>query len=138
MAGALSSLDPAAIAIAAELVATAGALVIATGAGMGVDSGLPDFRGNAGSWHAYPALGARGLDFAAIASARSFEKAARLAWSFYGHRLALCRQTTPHAASPAPRAPAQSKSAVQHAGCSAPDPRRPAVQGQLHRLGASA
>lgn len=97
MAGTSSSLDPAAIAIAAELVATAGALVIATGAGMGVDSGLPDFRGDAGFWHAYPALGARGLDFTAIASARSFETAPRLAWGFYGHRLALYRRTMPHA-----------------------------------------
>ena len=41
-----------AIASAASLVAAADAIVIATGAGIGVgvDSGLPDFRGNAGFW----------------------------------------------------------------------------------------
>ena len=44
------------IAHAAELIEQADALVIAAGAGMGVDSGLPDFRGNAGFWNVYPAL----------------------------------------------------------------------------------
>lgn len=29
---------------------------ICAGAGMGVDSGLPDFRGNDGFWKAYPAF----------------------------------------------------------------------------------
>ncbi len=38
---------------AAEL-RRAGALVVTAGAGMGVDSGLPDFRGDRGSWTAYP------------------------------------------------------------------------------------
>ncbi|WP_317889331.1 hypothetical protein [Undibacterium oligocarboniphilum] len=32
-------------------------LVIAAGADMGVDSGLPDFRGDPGFWTHYPALG---------------------------------------------------------------------------------
>lgn len=31
-------------------------LLITAGAGMGVDSGLPDFRGRDGFWCAYPAL----------------------------------------------------------------------------------
>ncbi|HQN18542.1 MAG TPA: Sir2 family NAD-dependent protein deacetylase, partial [Syntrophobacteraceae bacterium] len=32
----------------------ADAVLITAGAGMGVDSGLPDFRGNQGFWNAYP------------------------------------------------------------------------------------
>ena len=40
---------------AAELIADADALIIAAGAGIGVDSGLPDSRGNEGFWRAYPA-----------------------------------------------------------------------------------
>ena len=52
--------DHAALERAAALVAEADALVIAAGAGMGVDSGLPDFRGNAGFRKAYPALAAEG------------------------------------------------------------------------------
>ena len=42
---------------AAALVASADALLVCAGAGMGVDSGLPDFRGDEGFWRAYPALG---------------------------------------------------------------------------------
>ena len=30
---------------------------------MGVDSGLPDFRGGEGFWNAYPALGKLKIDF---------------------------------------------------------------------------
>jgi len=52
---------------AAELIAGADALVIAAGAGMGVDSGLPDFRGTDGFWQAYPALAKAHLDFMALA-----------------------------------------------------------------------
>jgi NAD-dependent SIR2 family protein deacetylase len=33
---------------AAEVIKSARAMVVAAGAGMGVDSGLPDFRGNKG------------------------------------------------------------------------------------------
>jgi NAD-dependent SIR2 family protein deacetylase len=89
--------DEAALDQAAELIAQADALVVAAGAGMGVDSGLPDFRGAQGFWRAYPALGRAGLQFAAVASPATFERDPRLAWGFYGHRLALYRRTVPHA-----------------------------------------
>lgn len=87
----------AAIERAAALIAAADALVIAAGAGMGVDSGLPDFRGNAGFWKAYPALAASGTAFTEIASPAAFHADPRRAWGFYGHRLALYRQVEPHA-----------------------------------------
>lgn len=82
---------------AAELVDQADLLVIAAGAGMGVDSGLPDFRGPEGFWAAYPALAQAGIDFYAAANPQRFEAAPRQAWGFYGHRLALYRKTRPHA-----------------------------------------
>jgi len=63
---------------------------------MGVDSGLPDFRGTEGFWRAYPALKKAGIDFTSIASPGAFLRTPRLAWGFYGHRLALYRQTEPH------------------------------------------
>ena len=37
---------------AARAVAAADAILLTTGAGFGVDSGLPDFRGNEGFWKA--------------------------------------------------------------------------------------
>ncbi|WP_341909420.1 Sir2 family NAD-dependent protein deacetylase [Polaromonas sp. YR568] len=82
---------------AAQVIAGADALVIAAGAGMGVDSGLPDFRGNQGFWRAYPALAKANLNFAEVASPRTFEQDPSLAWGFYGHRLDLYRKTVPHA-----------------------------------------
>jgi NAD-dependent SIR2 family protein deacetylase len=89
--------DYTAIERAVALIARADALVIAAGAGMGVDSGVADFRGNAGFWRAYPPLGAAGFTFADIATPGAFDRDARRAWGFQGHRLALYRHTTPHA-----------------------------------------
>ncbi len=63
---------------------------------MGVDSGLPDFRGNQGFWGAYPALAKAKLEFTEIACPQTFETDPTLAWGFYGHRLNLYRSTTPH------------------------------------------
>jgi NAD-dependent SIR2 family protein deacetylase len=82
---------------AAEAIRTADALLITAGAGMGVDSGLPEFRGNEGFWRAYPPYAALGLDFMSLASPGWFHRDPRLAWGFYGHRLALYRKTVPHA-----------------------------------------
>lgn len=82
---------------AADAIAGADALLIGAGAGMGVDSGLPDFRGREGFWRAYPAAERLGLSFAELASPRWFRDDPAFAWGFYGHRRNLYRQTTPHA-----------------------------------------
>jgi NAD-dependent SIR2 family protein deacetylase len=85
------------IARAAALVQEADGLLVAAGAGMGVDSGLPDFRGTEGFWRAYPPLRRLGLAFQEMACPDTFDTDPRLAWGFYGHRLALYRATRPHA-----------------------------------------
>src|SRR3954447_7539847 len=84
------------IARAADAIAGAQALLVAAGAGMGVDSGLPDFRGDQGFWKAYPPYAALGLSFSDLANPRWFESDPTLAWGFYGHRLNLYRTTVPH------------------------------------------
>lgn len=84
------------ISVAAEWIVTADALLIAAGAGMGVDSGLPDFRGTEGFWRAYPPFRQLGLRFENLASASLFHSDPELAWGFYGHRLDLYRTTIPH------------------------------------------
>lgn len=80
----------------ARLIGQADGILIGAGAGIGVDSGLPDFRGEHGFWKAYPALGRAGIRFESIANPEAFESNPKLAWGFYGHRLNLYRQTVPH------------------------------------------
>ena len=87
----------AAIEQAASAISNAEAVLVATGAGMGVDSGLPDFRGNAGFWRAYPPLERLGISFSQMANPAWFSRDPQLAWGFYGHRLNLYRSTRPHA-----------------------------------------
>src|SRR5438445_8809587 len=82
---------------AAGAIARADALLIGAGAGMGVDSGLPDFRGTEGFWNAYPPFRKLGLSFVDLANPRWFRSDPELAWGFYGHRLNLYRATQPHA-----------------------------------------
>lgn len=82
---------------AIEVLKDAEALVIAAGAGMGVDSGLPDFRGDKGFWNAYPLYGKDGIRMNDIARPASFTDDPKFGWGFYGHRFNLYRKTTPHA-----------------------------------------
>src|SRR4051812_7923509 len=86
-----------ALARAAFALRDAQALLVTAGAGMGVDSGLPDFRGDEGFWNAYPPFRALGLSFVDLAQPSWFEDDPALAWGFYGHRLELYRRTVPHA-----------------------------------------
>lgn len=81
---------------AAEAIINADALLVCAGAGMGVDSGLPDFRGGEGFWRAYPPLARLGLLFEDMATEEWFYRDPALAWGFYGHRLNLYRRTIPH------------------------------------------
>jgi NAD-dependent SIR2 family protein deacetylase len=80
---------------AADAVRTADALLIGAGAGMGVDSGLPDFRGPEGFWKAYPPF--RGRQFSELSTPHWFTTDPSLAWGFFGHRLHLYRAAEPHA-----------------------------------------
>ena len=82
---------------AAQAIAEADALLIAAGAGMSVDSGLPDFRSRDGFWRQYPALEPLGLSFEQIAQPQWFNYAPAMAWAWYGHRQGLYRSTEPHA-----------------------------------------
>lgn len=79
---------------AAAVLRQADALLIGAGAGMGVDSGLPDFRGNEGFWKAYPPF--RGRIFAEMSNPTWFRRDPELAWGFFGHRMNLYRDAVPH------------------------------------------
>lgn len=81
---------------AADAIGKAKVLVIASGAGMGVDSGLPDFRGGKGFWNAYPMYERLGVSFMGAANPVHFESDPAFGWGFYGHRTNLYRSTEPH------------------------------------------
>ena len=95
----LSALHPtlqSALRKAAVAIRTSRSLIFLSGAGMGVDSGLPDFRGNSGFWRSYPPAQQLGLSFVELANPSWFDHDSTLAWGFYGHRHNLYRRTTPH------------------------------------------
>jgi NAD-dependent SIR2 family protein deacetylase len=92
----MAPLDEGVVARAAEAIRGARVLVVTAGAGMGVDSGLPDFRGDRGFWQAYPMYERLGLSFVEAANPDHFERDPAFGWGFYGHRLAMYRATVPH------------------------------------------
>jgi NAD-dependent SIR2 family protein deacetylase len=89
-------MDPSKISESVATLSGAQSLVITAGAGMGVDSGLPDFRGPKGFWRAYPMCQRLGIEFVDAANPRHFAENPAFAWGFYGHRTHLYRQTMPH------------------------------------------
>ncbi|MCP4275585.1 MAG: NAD-dependent deacetylase [Gammaproteobacteria bacterium] len=82
---------------AVQIIQNADAVLITAGAGMSVDSGLPDFRGKSGLWTAHPVARERGLKFEDLANPRWFDEDPVLAWAFYGQRLQQYQETVPHA-----------------------------------------
>ena len=81
---------------AAQAIKSSKAIVITAGAGMGVDSGLPDFRGPEGFWKAYPPLKKLGLTLPETSTPRWFANDPHFAWGFFGHRYNLYHSAQPH------------------------------------------
>lgn len=81
---------------ASEAIIAADTLLITAGAGMGVDSGLPVFRGNKGFWNMHPIYEKQRLTFADLANPMWFHHHPERAWGFYAYRYNLYRQTVPH------------------------------------------
>ena len=79
-----------------QLINEAEAILITAGAGMGVDSGLPDFRGNEGFWNAYPIAKKLNLSFEDLANQSWFVTNPPMALAFYGHRYNLYKNIIPH------------------------------------------
>ncbi len=82
--------------LAAEAITNSRAIIITAGAGMGVDSGLPDFRGDQGFWKAYPIYEGLGVNLYDVADPVYFVRDPAFGWGFYGHRTDLYRKTVPH------------------------------------------
>lgn len=76
--------------IVKDLITSADGVIILAGAGMGVDAGIPDFRGNTGLWTAEKE------NFIKFATADSFFIRPLEAWNFYITRLINYSKFDPH------------------------------------------
>lgn len=81
---------------AAKFIKESNAIIFLSGAGMGVDSGLPDFRGKEGFWKAYKPMEKLGLSLADLATPSMFLKNPEFVWGFYSHRYNLYKNTKEH------------------------------------------
>ncbi len=81
---------------AARAIEKARTMIITAGAGIGVDSGLPDYRGDKGFWKAYPMYEELGINYYDAANPVHFSNDPVFGWGFYAHRIDLYRNTKPH------------------------------------------
>jgi len=83
--------------LAADWIRNADGIVIAAGAGMSVDSGLPDFRGTGGLWTSLLPAGMSERDLGSLTQGSCFVEKPVDARRFYRRALQVCRQVKPHA-----------------------------------------
>jgi len=72
-----------------QIINNSDVIIITAGAGIGVDSGLPDFRSNDGFWKT-------DLKYEQIANPKMLHLRENDFWDFYNYRLDLYRKTIPH------------------------------------------
>jgi len=72
-------------------------VLVVTGAGMGCDSNLPDYRSPGGFWNDYsPMLADQNLSLYEMSKTKWFQSDPLSAWGFYAHRAKLYKDATPH------------------------------------------
>ena len=81
---------------ALELIHKKEFLLITAGAGMGVDSGLPDFRGSKGFWSKSGLMKNSSMGYRDLARPKLFRNLPSRAWGFYGKRINEYRNIVPH------------------------------------------
>lgn len=89
-------INPHLLEYAAHCINRSKAILFTAGAGIGVDSGLPAFRGKEGLWEAYPYFRKVNMTFSDAANPRFFHMDPHKFWFFYGHRYNIYRKTRPH------------------------------------------
>ena len=81
-----------AITRAATLIADADAVLIVAGAGMGIDSGLPDYRGPNGLWNTWHPAAQLRMTYEDLSTHEQFVQNPALAWGFQTY-LTPCTMT---------------------------------------------
>jgi len=73
-----------------DIINNADGIMILSGAGMGVDAGIPDFRGKSGLWTAEKD------NFIKFSSGNAWHERPLEAWNFYIERFISCEKLKPH------------------------------------------
>jgi len=81
---------------ASHAIQKASAILIVAGAGLGIDSGLPDYRGSTGFWEDYPPAKEKGFGYKDLATPDWYKKDPHLAWGFAAHLIQMYRSVVPH------------------------------------------
>ena len=81
---------------AKKLLKNADAILIITGAGMSVDSGIPTYRGKDGIWTKNIQIGNELFAYDEISSLNMWKKNPHLAWGFKSHFYNLMSELDPH------------------------------------------
>lgn len=82
---------------AVEAIRAADGIIIMTGAGMGVDSGMPDFRGGAGIWTTvHEQTHQKDMSFLEICDPRTLHEEYEMVMGLYATALNSFRASTPH------------------------------------------
>lgn len=72
------------------------ALLIVAGAGMGIDSGLPDYRGPSGLWNTWHPAKEYNMTYEQLSRHEQFESNPELAWGFQAYLTRLYHDLEPH------------------------------------------
>ncbi len=75
---------------------SADALLIITGAGMGIDSGLPDYRGPQGLWNTWHPAKQLNMTYENLSTHEMFLENPELAWGFQTYLTKLYQELSPH------------------------------------------
>tara|TARA_Y200000002_G_scaffold55318_3_gene40667 strand:+ start:7315 stop:8175 length:861 start_codon:yes stop_codon:yes gene_type:complete len=84
------------IANAKQLLNDADAILLVTGAGMSVDSGIPTYRGSNGLWTKEVEINGELYAYDEISSLRMWKTKPELAWGFKSHFYKMMSETEPH------------------------------------------
>lgn len=84
------------ITTAKELLDNADTILVITGAGMSVDSGIPTYRGRSGLWEKSIQIGDKSYGYDDISSLDMWKSNPKLAWGFKSHFYNLSNERTPH------------------------------------------
>lgn len=85
-----------ALGLSADILNSSDALLIVAGAGMGIDSGLPDYRGPNGLWNTWHPARELNMTYEQLSTHENFLENPELAWGFQTYLTRLYNELDPH------------------------------------------